>query len=160
MLYFCMPPASAHSHAQEQTAQQLSCRTAARKPRLAHHVGQHLPEAAGLTLPLKQAQDVALTHGAVQNSSCRGVGGVGGGNGERTSLRRGKRRWAGRRLGRARQAGRLLPVAGAERRAARAGWRRARDSPLDVTDDGTSRVVDELDAHLGHVTGISGAADD
>ena len=54
-----------------------------------------LAQAAGLTLPLEQAQDVALTHGS-----------------------------------------------------------------LHVADDRTRRVVDELDADLGHVTGVAGTAQD
>ena len=53
-----------------------------------------LAQAAGLTLPLEQAQDVALAHGS-----------------------------------------------------------------LHVADDGTRRVVDELDADLSHVTGVASAAE-
>ena len=34
------------------------------------------------------------------------------------------------------------------------------DRPLDVADDGTAGVVDELDADLGDVAGVAGAAED
>ena len=32
--------------------------------------------------------------------------------------------------------------------------------PLHVTDDGAAGIIDELDADLGHVSGVAGAAED